>query len=153
MSDNFANESPVLTASFSLARRLTAAQIAALGAIQTATLDFGLLPAKTIVKSVLLVVSDAIVGVTTLLFSLGYDAGGPYQDYLNQHDLVGDGAGDIVGVSPSIAAETIPCAAIPSATTATALKGVLTCSTGAETFAAVSAGDISIYFECGVLPS
>jgi hypothetical protein len=153
MPDNFNAASPALTASFSLARRLTAAQVRAWGAVQTMTFDIATLPPNAVVKRAMLLFRGQAAGVTTLLLSLGFDGGSSYQEYFNQHDIIADAAGAVVGNSPSISSEAVPCAAIPSITTSTEVKAILTCSTGAETFATVTGLDLSIYFECVVLPS
>lgn len=149
---DFISSAPLSDSTFSLARRLTAAQVRAFGAVQTATLDLAELPPNAVVKRILCVVAGAAAGVTTLLFSLGYDPNSPYQEYFNQHDLLNDAAGAVFGTAPSLSSENIPCAAIPSVTTMTPLKVVLQASTGAETLDAVTGLDMSIYFEAVVLP-
>lgn len=132
---------------------LTAAQLQALGAIQTATLEIATLPAKTLLTSVLCVLKGAPAGVTTLLFSLGFDAGGPYQDYFNQADLVAHVAGDLLAKANTTGSGAkVGEAAIPSLTSATPVKAVLTCSTGAETFATLTDLELDIYFDSLVLP-
>lgn len=152
MSDSFNASSPVLTASIALARRLSAAEVAAFGAVQTATLNIAALPPNTLVKRVLLVTNGQAAGVTTLLFSLGFTATG-YTDYVNARDLISDAAATVTGVVPTATGVTIPCAAVPSATAETPIKAVLTCSTGTEKLNAVTGLDLSIYLECVVLPS